>query len=498
MSLEARPIGGTGFTRKCVIAKLREMTIDKYKSMVQSNVGGLLVLLPEQLGSKTISEEDKEHMLELEQDLMEEETQIPVYFTAETQELTDIYDDVLRSTSTDQASSALEALLSSATSNGFQLVVAGTQQKALNDFQIVNIQGKLAGYGIEEQLPTIAIVAHYDAYGVAPSLAFGSDSNGSGVVALLELARLFSRLYSNSRTHAKFNLLFLLSGAGKFNFQGTKRWLEDQIESGEAGLLSDVAFVICLDTLGAGDDLYAHVSKPPKAGSATELLIKSLEKETTARRPDGKFAMVHKKINLAEDYLAWEHERFSIRRLPALTVSHLESYKDPLRNTILDSRNKVDDKIVVDNIKIIAEALGQYIYNLSAFDDAEMFTGQLKVESELVTSWLDYLCNTSRAAQLMTKDSPVLLTLEQAFTKHLKDVKKFSFKADKRDPEVIFYSGAEYTMNAYSVKPAVFDLFLAVCIAAYLSLLYFVTQKFYLLYGIVKRLQSNGVSKKTQ
>jgi len=30
------------------------------------------------------------------------------------------------------------------------------------------VQGKLVGYGIEEQLPTVAIVAHYDAFGVAP------------------------------------------------------------------------------------------------------------------------------------------------------------------------------------------------------------------------------------------------------------------------------------------------------------------------------------------
>lgn len=29
-------------------------------------------------------------------------------------------------------------------------------------------QGKLCGFGVEEQLPTVAIVAHYDAYGIAP------------------------------------------------------------------------------------------------------------------------------------------------------------------------------------------------------------------------------------------------------------------------------------------------------------------------------------------
>jgi hypothetical protein len=30
------------------------------------------------------------------------------------------------------------------------------------------LQGKLSGYGVEEKLPTIAIVAYYDSFGVAP------------------------------------------------------------------------------------------------------------------------------------------------------------------------------------------------------------------------------------------------------------------------------------------------------------------------------------------
>ena len=41
------------------------------------------------------------------------------------------------------------ALLSSATSNGFQLVVAGPQQKELSDFQIVNIQVWRPSYPID-------------------------------------------------------------------------------------------------------------------------------------------------------------------------------------------------------------------------------------------------------------------------------------------------------------------------------------------------------------
>jgi hypothetical protein len=38
----------------------------------------------------------------------------------------------------------------------------------------------------------------------------------------------------------------------------------------DGSLLSDVAYVLCLDTIGNDNKLHLHVSKPPKPGSAGE------------------------------------------------------------------------------------------------------------------------------------------------------------------------------------------------------------------------------------
>lgn len=55
------------------------------------------------------------------------------------------------------------------------------------------------------------------------------------------------------------------------------------------------------------------------------------------RFPSVKVGLVHKKINLVESSVAWEHERYSLRRIPGLTLSHLEDPKSELRGSILDT-----------------------------------------------------------------------------------------------------------------------------------------------------------------
>ncbi|KAG8594685.1 hypothetical protein GDO81_001296 [Engystomops pustulosus] len=488
LNTEARTAEADVLSRRCVLMRLADFSFQQYQKALRQSAGAVVIILPRDMAA--LPQDIVQQFMDIEPEMLSMETQVPVYFAVEDSEILSIYEQTLSASANQGTSSAAEVLLHTATANGFQMVTSGAQSKAISDWLVTSVEGRLTGLGSED-LPTIVIVAHYDAFGVAPWLSYGADSNGSGLAILLELARLFSRLYTYKRTHASYNLLFFASGGGKFNYQGTKRWLEDHLDHTDSSLLQDnVAFVLCLDTVGNGNTLHLHVSKPPKEGTLQHAFLRELEMIISTQFPEVKFSMVHKKINLAEDTLAWEHERFAIRRLPSFTVSHLDGHRTGHRNSVLDLSWKVDTEVLARNTRILAEALTRVIYNLTekgAPSDLQIFTQQMQVQKEQLEAVMQWLTSQPRAAQLVDKDSNVLNTLEYYMSRYLKDVKLYHVKADKRDPEFVFYDQLKQTMNAYRVKPAIFDLLLAMCIAAYLGLAYLAVQNFGVLYKLVQR-----------
>ncbi|XP_072760112.1 BOS complex subunit NCLN [Anoplolepis gracilipes] len=490
ISLEARSLTGWSTSRHCVVAKALDITPSVFQS-IKSKAGALVIVLPEKMNELTA--EEREHIINLEASMIYgSETLIPVYFALWHPDLQTILDDIADGFITDEkAGSAAEAMYNSISASGYQVVVATGQALPKTDVKVATLHGKLTGTGAEEKLPTIAIVTHYDSAGVAPELSFGADSNASGIAMLLEIARLFSALYSTGRSRPQYNLVFIATGAGKLNYQGSKKWLEDQLDGLEGSIIQDAAYVICLDTVSASDNLFMHVSKPPKENSSGGLFYKELMIVSQSLNTSNiAIHKVHKKINLAEETLAWEHERYSIRRLPAATLSTLKRHENPVRTTILDIAKSEQVDTLYKHTQVISEALARHIYNLSS---SQIFAGPLDVSKESLSLWFNYFASQPRAASLLTNKHNLLVsTLKEAMARYLGDIKVTLHIPDKRDPEFVFYDVAKATLNVYSVKPAVFDLFLTIGIVLYLGILYMIVHNFPHVYSLATKLSAKS------
>ncbi|CAI8034453.1 Nicalin-1, partial [Geodia barretti] len=429
---------------------------------------------------------------ELERSILSQKIPIPVYLSLEEETLGVIHDSLASSAAREKHSTVTASLWHILTGYGYQMISEDQKEaEVVKDSHVVTLVGKLAGgLGVQQRLPTVMVVAHYDAFGAAPSLSSGVDSNASGVAALLGLARLFSRLYRDVKQKPRSNLLFVLSGGGKLNYFGTKSLLEEDNDDLDS-LIHSSDYIICLDSLAATaasqshdqshdppHSLTVHVSKPPKEGSKAAVMLDLLNR-SFSQLSSGPLRMVHKKIRLSDDLLSWEHERFSLKRLPAATISALCHHGDPRRQSMFVNSDHIDVEGLTQNVAALADGLARYLYNLSSLlgtegerEGGERMATLPTVSSEYVSAWLDYLASHSRSPQLLTEDHPLVTGLYQAMSQSLQDVTKLVQRPEKSDPEFVLYHIPQTTLHAHKVKSPIFDLFVAVGVALYLCLWY--------------------------
>ncbi|XP_043236035.1 nicalin-like [Amphibalanus amphitrite] len=491
LSLEATTQLSSTPSRQCLIVRLKQLTLEIAKDLLGKGPGGLLILMPETL--EEITSDQRTILHHVEQYLLSESFAMPVYFAVETEEVVEMYEAIEHSTASAATRSATEALLAAILSTGYQLEVAGSASTPLSGAQQHNIEGRLQGVGVEEQLPTVMLVAHYDAMAAAPELSFGADSNGSGVAMLLELSRLLSKLYRSRSTHPRLNLVLLLSAAGKLNYAGSRHWLDENGDSLETAASQGVQFVLCLDSLAQGDTVSLHVSKPPKPGSSGQKFYEALRASAAEFAPELNVSMVHKKINLGDRSLAWEHEQFSMRRLPAFTLSHYEEAGQLEQRTLLDTRPAVDDSRLARNTRVVGEALARFMFELpfaaEGTSTSAVLTEEMAVSEEALAGWLSFLASVPRPAQLMTEASnPVVTSLKAALQRDVHDVRVSSFSADRREPDWVLFGATRATLAAHRVKPAVFDLAATAAIVAYLAVVYLAVTNFHQLYALAQRI----------
>ncbi|XP_012485132.1 uncharacterized protein LOC105799236 [Gossypium raimondii] len=461
---------GVDLSRTVLIIPLRELNITFVREYInQKNpLGGLLVLLPEVLsfktgGNKQVHEKEKMKNLlaELERLLVHSNIPYPVYFAFENDEIDTVLADIKKNDLMGQPATA--------TTGGYKFVIPTTEPKKVASPTMTNIQGWLSGLktdGDANQLPTIAIVASYDTFGAAPALSVGSNSNGSGIVALLEIARLFSLLYSNPKTRGRYNLLFGLTSGGPYNYNGTQKWLR----SFDQRLRESIDYAICLNSIGSWDnELWIHVSKPPE-NAYIKQIFEGLS--NVAEELDLKVGLKHKKINISNPRVAWEHEQFSRLRVTAATLSELSVTPELLESTggLFDTRQYVNETAIVRGVKLVAESLARHIYghqgkNIQIFADES----SLAVNPAYIRSWLDVLSQTPRVAPFLSKDDPFVMALKKELAGHVDEV---NVQHETLEGIFTFYDSTSARLNIYQVASVTFDLLLLLVLGSYLIVLF--------------------------
>ncbi|TYI26009.1 hypothetical protein ES332_A05G086400v1 [Gossypium tomentosum] len=461
---------GADLSRAVLIIPLRELNITFVREYINQKkpLGGLLFLLPdifsfENGGNKQVHEKEqlKNLLAELEQLLIHANIPYPVYFAFENDEIDTVLADIKKNDAIGQPATA--------TTGGYKLVIPTPEPKKVASPTITNIQGWLSGLkadGDTNQLPTIAIVASYDTFGAAPALSVGSDSNGSGVVALLEIARLFSLLYSNPKTRGRYNLLFGLTSGGPYNYNGTQKWLR----SFDQRLRESIDYAICLNSIGSWDnELWIHVSKPPENGYIKQIFEGF---SNVAEEMDIKVGLKHKKINISNPRVAREHEQFSRLRVTAATLSEISTAPELLQGTggLYDSRQFVNETAITRGVKLVAESLARHIYghqgkNVQIFADG----GSLAVNPAYIQSWLDLLSQTPRVAPFLSKNDPFVMALKKELTDHTDEV---NMQHEVLEGVFTFYDSTSARLNIYQVASVTFDLLLLLVLGSYLIVLF--------------------------
>jgi Zn-dependent M28 family amino/carboxypeptidase len=317
--------------------------------------------------------------------------------------------------------------------------------------------------------PIIAIVTYYDSFGITPDMATGLNTNGSGLVTLLELIRILSKFYENYESVIKYDILFVLTSAGNLNFEGTQKLIDGL----DPSISENLQYVLCLDTLASLDmnDLYLHISRLPKENEEN---ASRLYKIFTATSENMNFNLNYakKKIFLTNTVVPWEHEQFSKKKILAGTLSSRENPVVDLFNRTLITDNFVDMSRLKRNIKFLAESLLAFLFdydirNFTIFKDDENLLDEAYLET-----YLNYLKKTSRFQMNIQKGSQFNNDLMNFFNNYLVKTKRqvFEYKDFK------FFDSNSGNIKIYSVKSKLIDLYLLLAILFYLFAIYVYTK----------------------
>jgi len=155
-----------------------------------------------------------------------------------------------------------------------------------------------------------------------------------------------------------------------------------------------------------------------------------------------------------------------------------------MRWSIVDTQDRLDQEALYSNTQLLAESLARHVFDLKDSAGYDDFFDDLKVERDNLNAWISTLSSKPRSMQMLVSGASgtsstagkltdsLLSDLLAAVEHYAHEAHASPVKTDKRDPDFLLYGATTDVMFAYRVKPAIFDLILALLIAGYLGAMY--------------------------
>ncbi|KAJ6243691.1 nicalin [Anaeramoeba flamelloides] len=441
---------------------------------------GILVVLPRDLLTTKTQEfvtfqneeeqESKEEIIkklgQIESLLVEKEFRVPIYFINE--------DEVSHLFSFDNVNSDKQG--------NYNLKIVGKPGNKKKIKQVSSLEAWLPTDLDEEGKlkPTIIITANYDTFSISPALSSGLESGNNAVGVLVELSRLFTKLYNNPQTKGQYNLLFVLNSGSKQNYLGTKKW----ISSVDRKVLESVELVLCLDSLSIYDDdieksklidgLFLHYSNGGKIEIDKTV---PTEFQSISKLFGIDTQIITKKIMKNNPLISFEHEIFYRKKLKAITISNFKSYNQTIRKgSLLDlqSGSSPNARNMETVTTLIAEFLSKMIYKQQQHQSQfiSIFKNNYKPNNLVIQNINKMLLKYNRFSPFLEKDEQFLLNLENTFKSFGLDTKIESKKISLKK-ETFYYSGTQAKLTIFKVKSLLFEFFVFIMSLVYLAVLYY-------------------------
>jgi len=495
--------------RKIALVPLKEIqNINEVEKIVKSNANSILFIVPNP-SSQRLTKEFENFIDQLQTFLSGQTLYIPIYFVYENEELNEIVEQLKKEYKqlTGEENKGILNYLG-INQNLLHFSLSTSEPKKLETLNLENFYGFLEGGAqgahssnletlkteesedsdleIDEEQketpkssktssstsssnPIIAIVTYYDSFGITPDMPSGINTNGSGVITLLELIRILSKFYENYESVIKYDILFVLTSAGNLNFEGTQKF----IDSLDPAISENLQYVLCLDSLASIDeeDLFLHISRLPKENEESAQRLYKIFK-ATSENMNFNLNYTKKKIFLTNTVVPWEHEQFSKKKFISGTLSSRVTPVSDLFNRTIFTDNSVDMFKLKRNIKFLAESLLAFLFdydirNFNIFKDDENLLDESNLES-----YLNYLRKISRSYLNIQKGSQFNNDLMNFLNNYLVKTQRqiFEYKDYK------FFDSNSGNIKIYSVKSKLIDLYLLIVILFYLFAIYIYTK----------------------